>query len=382
MSFWAVVYAIGAAQAMLLASTLWKRTANPHANRLLSVFLGLCGLDLIVRTLFYAAPDPRWMTALTFFTLLPALHCGFFYVYVRTLTSGRPLRWRDTIHAAFFLMAVVGTAAYLYFGEVTNAQLFASWQDQTRPPEQGVGQMLDWVLFAYAFACIAAAFRLLRRYRDRLRERRSDADRHSMRWIDAMAAGQIAIWIIALTQDTLRIPYVEYELIYGALTVWLCVLGYLGLRQSEVRAQPADAAPIEPEPAPAAVDDPRIPDVLGRLSHLMTEEALYREPALTIAQVAKRSGYPEYLVSVAINRRLGGNFWDYINRLRIDAACRALSDPGDDRTVLDIAYDCGFTSKSTFNTAFKRRTGSTPSAYRQSRTASTDAAAEPRMRPD
>ena len=88
------------------------------------------------------------------------------------------------------------------------------------------------------------------------------------------------------------------------------------------------------------------------------------QPALTIGQVAKRSGYPEYLVSAVINRRLGGNFWEYVNRLRIEAACAALADPADSRSVLEIAYDAGFTSKSTFNAAFKRLTGKTPSAFR------------------
>src|SRR5690606_41026700 len=96
---------------------------------------------------------------------------------------------------------------------------------------------------------------------------------------------------------------------------------------------------------PAGDDDPRYDEVESRLSRLMREEQLYREPALTIGQLAKRSGYPEYLVSAVINRRFGGNFWEYINRQRIDAAAARLTDPGDTRTILDIAYACGFTSK-------------------------------------
>jgi AraC-like DNA-binding protein len=86
---------------------------------------------------------------------------------------------------------------------------------------------------------------------------------------------------------------------------------------------------------------------------------------LTIGQVARRSGYPEYLVSAVINRRFGGTFWDYINRLRVEAARACLADAGDTRGILDIAYACGFTSKSTFNAAFKRQIGDTPSAYRK-----------------
>ncbi|WP_242109530.1 helix-turn-helix domain-containing protein [Luteimonas aquatica] len=92
-----------------------------------------------------------------------------------------------------------------------------------------------------------------------------------------------------------------------------------------------------------------------------------REPALTIGQLARRSGYPEYLVSAVINRRFDGHFWDYINRQRIEAASAHLADASDARSILEIAYACGFTSKSTFNAAFKRQLGQTPSAYRQGR---------------
>lgn len=116
----------------------------------------------------------------------------------------------------------------------------------------------------------------------------------------------------------------------------------------------------------SAQDDARFTAVEARLSQFMDgTEALYFEPALTIGQVAKRSGYPEYLVSAVINRRLGGSFWDYINRLRIEAARVRLADTNDTRTILDIAYACGFTSKSTFNAAFKKQVGETPSTYRK-----------------
>ena len=98
---------------------------------------------------------------------------------------------------------------------------------------------------------------------------------------------------------------------------------------------------------------------------MMLHEAMYLEPALAITGVARRSGYPEYLVSAVINRRFGCNFWEYINRQRVEAARAHLADADDGRTVLDIAYACGFTSKSTFNAAFKRQVGTTPSAYRR-----------------
>jgi len=212
---------------------------------------------------------------------------------------------------------------------------------------------------------VIAALVRVRRYRRGLLQRRSDADSMSLHWIDAMALSQIVIWCIAVLQWLARIPWIDYPLIYGAVAVWVFVVGYLSLHQVAVVAEaPREEAPASIDDAPAA-DDARFPAVEARLSQLMAQEQLYREPALTIGQLARRSGYPEYLVSAVINRRFEGNFWDYINRQRIEAARACLADGNDARTILDIAYACGFTSKSTFNAAFKRQLGDTPSAYRQ-----------------
>ena len=223
----------------------------------------------------------------------------------------------------------------------------------------------DPLLYAYALSYILGALVRAQRYRRQIRQRRSDADRQSLRWITVMAVGQLVIWGIATLQWLSRLPWLDYYLIYGAVAAWVCVVGYVSLGQPPVVELPAGAATTTADESPAGADDARSGDVNARLSQLMRDEQLFREPALTIGQLARRSGYPEYLVSAVINRRTGGNFWEYINRQRIDAAGACLADPDDTRTVLDIAYACGFTSKSTFNAAFKRQLGVTPSAWRR-----------------
>ena len=73
-----------------------------------------------------------------------------------------------------------------------------------------------------------------------------------------------------------------------------------------------------------------------------------------------------YYLSRIINERFGASFNDFVNEYRIKEAKSALRDPGQaERTILDIMYGSGFYSKSTFNTAFKKFTGVTPSKYRK-----------------
>ena len=360
MQAWVIVYAIAAAQALLLSMALWRRRANAAANHVLAAWIGLVGVDLAVRAAYLAAADDRWLAAYALVSLFPFLHASLFYLYVRALTTGRGFAPRDLAHLAGFALAFA-----------------LAW-----PPAVGI---VDWhvprawlgvSLFGYASVYVVAAILRITRFRRQLRARRADADRQSLQWLGAMAVTQGLIWGIAALDEIGGVPFINYYWIYGAVALWVLVTGWFSLSQPPVPAQPHDSAETAgAHTADEADDDARFPDVEARLTQLMAREQLFREPALTIGQLARRSGYPEYLVSAVINRRFGTTFWDYINRLRIDSVRGHLADPGDTRTILDVAYACGFTSKSTFNAAFRRESGVTPSEFRRQHAQATLASA-------
>ncbi len=361
-AFWVFVYIAAAVQAALLALALWRRPVNAGANRVLAVWIALTGADLLVKAVYWNSLSPEWFRAYRFVALFPFLYGSLFYVYVRELIEARGFRLRDGVHLLGFAVMLALNAHVLLMSDQQMQALSARWM----AGEKTIGSWFDMSLFVYSLSYVAAALVRVHRYRRHLRERRSDVDRMSLRWIDVMAACQVVIWLIAIMQWLANVPGIDYRLLFGAVAAWVCVVGWLSLNQlpvaSESGGEEVDDAPRNP----VETDDARFPAVEARLAQLMDgDDALYREPALTIAQLAKRSGYPEYLVSAVINRRFGGTFWDYINRLRVEAVRVHLADGADTRTILDIAYDCGFTSKSTFNAAFKRQVGETPSHYRK-----------------
>lgn len=372
---WVVIYAIGAAQAVLLALALAVRPVNRTANRTLAAWLAIVAVDLAVKALYLVDFAPWLFKAYRFVALFPFLYGSLFYLYVRALTTGHGFGVRDFVHLAGFALALALTFPVFLLDPAQTAAAAARLAGRDWAPPV---PWYDDLLFGYSLSYVVAALVRLQHYRRRLRQRRSDADRRSLRWIRAMAIAQLVIWCIAATHWLVRVPGVDYFLIYGAVAAWVCVVGWFSLGQPPVaeddEPSQADAEPAA-DVAPAADDDPRFPEVEARLARLMADEALYREPALTIGQVARRSGYPEYLVSAVINRRLGDNFWEYINRQRVEAARACLADPGDTRTILEIAYASGFTSKSTFNAAFKRQVGQTPSSYRRQQAGDTTQAA-------
>jgi AraC-like DNA-binding protein len=115
-------------------------------------------------------------------------------------------------------------------------------------------------------------------------------------------------------------------------------------------------------------------EVKTQLEMLMASERCFLENDLTLAVLASRLTVSAHHLSQVLNESMRTSFYDYINELRVTEVTRCLKDPAySTQTVLEIALDSGFSSKTTFNTVFKRVTGITPTAYRAQQ-ASTDRA--------
>jgi len=109
-----------------------------------------------------------------------------------------------------------------------------------------------------------------------------------------------------------------------------------------------------------------VDQVLPKLTRLMQEEKVFLEPDLSLQKLSQQLHVHYNHLSRIINEHLGKSFNDYINGFRIEEARKMLADPEESqKTILEIAYDTGFYSKSVFNTAFKKFTGMTPSQYKK-----------------
>jgi AraC-like DNA-binding protein len=96
----------------------------------------------------------------------------------------------------------------------------------------------------------------------------------------------------------------------------------------------------------------------------MTGEALYKKSDLSINDLASRLGVHPNNLSQTINQKEKKNFYDFVNTYRFEEFKRLISlQKNQQYTLLSLAYDCGFSSKSSFNRYFKKATGQTPSEY-------------------
>lgn len=129
--------------------------------------------------------------------------------------------------------------------------------------------------------------------------------------------------------------------------------------------QSVDALPITPEASPSTPTSEQR-QLAGRILRLLERDEAYRQPDLKVADLATRLECAEHRVSRTITQVLHErNFNSLVNRYRIDHVCRALSQRGSARTLLEISMDAGFASLGPFNRAFKAALGCTPSAFRE-----------------
>ena len=100
----------------------------------------------------------------------------------------------------------------------------------------------------------------------------------------------------------------------------------------------------------------------ARIDAIVREHGLWREPRLSLADVARQAGGTTRDVSRAVNAGSGRSFSAYVNGLRIDAVDAMMADPHHaDATLLSLAFEAGFNSKSAFNRLYRELRGETPS---------------------
>ncbi len=109
-----------------------------------------------------------------------------------------------------------------------------------------------------------------------------------------------------------------------------------------------------------------------KLEKLMSKKKLYLNAELTLEILAEEMEIPKHHLTQLLNEHFEKNFYQYINSLRVNTVKQKLK-VDHETSILDIAFACGFNTKSSFNNYFKTLTGFTPTEYRQNLSLSKDA---------
>jgi AraC-like DNA-binding protein len=216
-------------------------------------------------------------------------------------------------------------------------------------------------LAGYGFASL----RMLRLYRARLAQQRSDDDRLSARWLTRAVLALLIILLVSLGYEGWNrvVAPLDY---FGDVGRYLAIAGvgcYLAVEGWRHADLPLTRLPerLEPDAVPPSRDWRAVGETWAGQ---VRAGQWHRDPELSLMRLAGLLGTNSAHVSRALNEGLGFNFSTFIGRLRCEDVAAALRS-GDHADLLALALDAGFGSKATFNRAFRAEYGKSPSAYRQ-----------------
>ncbi|MEM9170447.1 MAG: helix-turn-helix domain-containing protein [Pseudomonadota bacterium] len=343
---------------------LWRRWVERRAAGFLVALFAAWSLLCVPYMIgFSGAYDAfPWLTFAPFNTEAWLGPLIFLYASALTRTTAPP-RARLLLAPGAVITAYY-TGCFVLLGSAENKFAFTNAVHQ--PYVYPVETLIGLALAAYG---VWAAWRAIGAYRSWLAGARADYDAFDLAYLRGFlvtVVAVVALWIVFDLVELLvgGIPYAQAFWVYVVVGIAVLGLGLDALTRVDRVYPKMDAEPVRVDAAALGrrtPPPPSLPDLAGRIR----QEGWARDANLTIGALSRRVGVNESALSAAINERADMNFNTMINALRVEDACAALLAAPPDRTIYEIALDCGFGSKATFNRVFRERVGMTPSQWRR-----------------
>jgi AraC-like DNA-binding protein len=233
-------------------------------------------------------------------------------------------------------------------------------------------------------ACVYTvwSWQLYRQYRRWLPSERSDAAVLQLNWyryfLYAIAIGVCSAVVFFLVGFWLPLSYQTVWIQRAIIAAIIYYISFEGYIQPQPRSMTFAPPSVEPIAAVEANETPT-PDQAPkwtaealhnwreRILQTMTSEKLYLHTELTLSELADKLQSNHSVISSVINTAFEKNFNDFVNEFRVHLFTEKVKDPKlKHLTLLALAFECGFNSKSTFNRAVKKVTGQMPSEFLKS----------------
>lgn len=368
-TFQEYVSVIGCFQGCVLAALLLGDGQMTPASRILGVICLLVALVFLMPFLLNNAGNEAIATTLGVAFFFPVALGPLGYLYCRTAILGTPLGRRDLLHLIPWLLCYVLIADTL----LADPQELARWIASAEPGNVRQ-QITEYLPFALAYAYAGWTGLIIWRYRKQARDTLSDFDPSVFNWLLALQALSFIVWFLKALPGPATAPRAFTDianLLLIGLVYAIAVMQWRNPRffsipnLSEERSRAIPGTSGKGTSSHEGELDPAIrAELFETVKRQLETSRLYLDSKLTLTRLSEATGLSKHHLSEVLNRHAGKNFYEFINGYRVEFVRERLQEDTQ-QTVLDIALEAGFSSKSTFNAIFKQFTGQTPTQYRK-----------------
>lgn len=364
-----MLYLTGIIITFFLVIILTSKKNKSEADKILTVWLLFTGIHLILFYLHFNNEYLKFPFLLGFEIPMPLVQGPFLYLYTSSLTSQNRYKKYNLFHFVPFLIAIM--LLIPFFG-LSFEEKITVYKNEGKDYEKLLsGLYIAIVLSGISYALLS--LQKLSQHRKNITEQFSFTEKINLRWLSYLILGSGIIWVVVLFFDD--------EYVFSTVVLYLFFIGYFGIKQvgiftnkpilenntAETLALEKTSAENQSEKIKyekSGLGDIELLSIHGKLTQLMEDEKLYKNAELTLAELAQKLNIHPNILSQVINSAEQKNFYDYINYQRVEEFKKIILDPENQKfTLLSLAFECGFNSKTAFNRNFKKATGLSPSEY-------------------
>lgn len=336
-----------------------------RTNRVANRFLSLALATMVLRLVWILGRDIGLNAYFSHWSWLPlqfSLAFGpLIFLYVRQIT--RPnyqFRWKDLLHFSPVLLQQGVLVLEVKESIRTGAATYNTLTFHQLNP------ILQLLAFISVSSYLYTSHRLIQRFYRDMKFTGGDRYRYELQWLKNLLIGFSFLWLLWIPYTAVDYFYYHNQLsihayyplylLLAAMTIWMAATTFL--RQEA-------GMPV----TPPLFLKPQLPAEMKQrsiwLKRAVQANLYYQDPELSLSSLAEKLELTTHELSRIINTVFKKSFSDFINEYRVAEVTRKMQDTAYDHiTLLGIAFESGFNSKTTFNRTFKQITGKSPVEYK------------------
>lgn len=366
------IIVVGIAQSLFAAFVLGTRKKVTVSDWILIGLLLAITLRFLTRMMIGLYPE--YLVTDLSVGIIPLSFGPFLYLYTKYLTRGDPpFNTRDLLHfvpfAIFLIVCMIFYQDQLSFNEVHFfSQNRFLW----------IRIIFGLIFFSSVLIYTIFIYILLSDYRRNILEDLNTLNTEkNLFWLNMVSllfGALILSYIVIGGINALTFSQkIDLDLVSNlGLIVLVYAVSYFGLRQPSIFEFTYSKYPSllnhkdSKVPVKSRTMHADYEKLADSLKQYMEADQPWLQSDLSLGDLASPLNISKSELTSVLNNHLGVNFFSYVNQYRLKSVIQKLEDPKYDHlTILSIAFDCGFNSKSTFNGLFKQHTGITPSEFRK-----------------